>query len=89
MRVLEFDAKVEVYLEASSSRTMEELAELVEDEFYVNFDLPQGVGEFDFGVQEIHITTSVAEKPPISDAEYYNIPDEDEDESQEWEGEGI
>lgn len=88
MRVLQFNAKVGVYLEDSSSTTVEDLAQQVAGEFYLNLNLPQNTGEVDFAIHDVSVTF-LSEDAPISDAEYHNIPDEDEDESQAWEGEGI
>lgn len=56
MRVLYFDAKIEVYLEDASSMSTDKIAEDVANEICMRADIPQSlceVGGVEYAVQDI------------------------------------
>ena len=66
MRVLNFNAKVVVHLEAASSMTTEGIAEQVADELCRGADVPQADGVVDYSIKDISVCF-LRESKPVPD----------------------
>jgi hypothetical protein len=69
MRVLYFDAKIEVQLEDDSSMTADEIAENVANEICVEADIPQASWVVDYAIQDVTLKFAEEGTPVPDDAD--------------------